>query len=110
MIPVFQKTIHSKVNCNGVGLHSGANSKITLSPAPCDTGIIFRRSDIGGENSAIKANYKNVIGTNLGTTLTNEAGTKVATVEHLMAAIWGCGIDNFPCFSCGFNYCRIYLK
>lgn len=94
MIPISQKTIHSKISCNGVGLHSGANAKITLHPAQCDSGIIFRRNDMKLEHSMIKANYNNVIGTNLGTTLTNEFGAKVATVEHLMAAIWGCGIDN----------------
>jgi UDP-3-O-[3-hydroxymyristoyl] N-acetylglucosamine deacetylase len=94
MITISQKTINSKISCNGVGLHSGENALMTLVPAPCNTGIIFRRTDIGGENSAIKANYLNVVGTNLGTTLTNEFGAKVSTIEHLMAAIWGCGIDN----------------
>jgi UDP-3-O-[3-hydroxymyristoyl] N-acetylglucosamine deacetylase len=94
MIPIFQKTINSKISCSGVGLHNGIKSSITLFPAPCNTGIVFRRTDIGGENGVIKANYKNVIGTNLGTTLTNQFGVKVSTIEHLMAAIWGCGIDN----------------
>jgi UDP-3-O-[3-hydroxymyristoyl] N-acetylglucosamine deacetylase len=89
-----QKTINSKVSCNGIGLHSGTNTTITLFPAPCDTGIVFRRTDISDTNGAIKANYKNVVDTNLGTTIANEFGTKVSTIEHLMAAIWGCGIDN----------------
>jgi UDP-3-O-[3-hydroxymyristoyl] N-acetylglucosamine deacetylase len=94
MISISQKTVNSKISCSGIGLHSGEHASITLIPAPCNTGIIFRRTDIGGENGVIKANYKNVIGTNLGTTLTNEFGAKVSTIEHLMAAIWGCGIDN----------------
>jgi len=89
-----QKTINSKVSCNGVGLHSGVNATITLIPAPIDNGIVFRRTDIGDEKGIVKANYKNVTETNLGTTITNEFGTKVSTIEHLMAAIWGCGIDN----------------
>ena len=93
MISVSQKTINSKISCSGVGVHSGERASITLHPAPCNTGIIFRRIDLSGNNE-IKANYKNVTSTNLGTTLTNEAGAKVATIEHFMAAVWGCGIDN----------------
>jgi UDP-3-O-[3-hydroxymyristoyl] N-acetylglucosamine deacetylase len=94
MISISQKTVNSSVKCSGVALHSGLKSSISISPAPCNTGIVFRRTDIGGENNSVQANYKNVVGTNLGTTLTNEFGVKISTVEHLMAAIWGCGIDN----------------
>lgn len=93
MISISQKTVNSKIECSGIGLHSGERASITLIPAPCNSGIVFKRVDLSGDN-IIKANYKNVIGTNLGTTLTNEAGAKVSTIEHLMAAIWGCGIDN----------------
>lgn len=89
-----QKTINSKISCNGVGLHSGVNTEITLFPAPCDTGIVFRRTDVEASKNSVKAFYKNVVTTNLGTTIANEFGTKVSTIEHLMAAIWGCGIDN----------------
>ncbi len=89
-----QKTINSTVSCNGVGLHSGVNTTINLIPAPCDTGIIFRRTDVADAKGAVKASYKNVVDTNLGTTIANEFGTKISTIEHLMAAIWGCGIDN----------------
>ncbi len=92
MITTSQKTINSKVSCSGIGLHSGANVSITLTPAPCDSGIIFKRTDV--ENGIIKAHYKNVVTTNLGTTLSNEFGVKIATIEHLMAALWGCGVDN----------------
>jgi UDP-3-O-[3-hydroxymyristoyl] N-acetylglucosamine deacetylase len=94
MISISQKTINSKVTCTGIGLHSGKNSSITLGPAACDTGIIFRRTDIDNQDNAIKASYKNVVQTNLGTVIANKSATKVATIEHLMAAIWGCGIDN----------------
>ncbi len=89
-----QKTINSKISCNGVGLHSGVDTKITLHPAPCDTGIVFRRTDVEASKSSVRAHYKNVVTTNLGTTISNEFGIKVSTIEHLMAAIWGCGIDN----------------
>jgi UDP-3-O-[3-hydroxymyristoyl] N-acetylglucosamine deacetylase len=94
MIPISQKTINSKISCNSVGLHSGENITMTLLPAPCDNGIIFRRTDVEKNRNSIKADYRNVVTTNLGTTIANEFGTKVATIEHLMAAIWGCGIDN----------------
>lgn len=89
-----QRTINSKVSCKGVGLHSGNNVSMNLLPAPVNSGIVFRRTDIGHINGIINANYKNVVATNLGTTIANEFNTKVATVEHLMAAIWGLGIDN----------------
>jgi UDP-3-O-[3-hydroxymyristoyl] N-acetylglucosamine deacetylase len=94
MISIAQKTINHKISCNGVGLHSGSTVTMTLHPAPCDSGIIFKRTDVEPEKQIIRANYKNVTETNLGTTLTNEFGVKISTIEHLMAAIWGCGIDN----------------
>ena len=92
MLNISQKTINKKVSCSGVALHSGAIVNITLFPAPCNSGIIFKRIDL--ENSEIKANYKNVTETKLGTVISNESGAKVSTIEHLMAALWGCGIDN----------------
>ena len=94
MLNISQKTINSKISCSSVGLHSGRNVVMTLLPAPCNSGIIFRRVDVEKGKNEIKAIYKNVITTNLGTTIANEFGTKVATIEHLMAAIWGSGIDN----------------
>ena len=94
MITVSQRTISSKISCSGIGLHSGINTALTLSPAPVDTGVVFRRSDVLGLTAVIEANYKNVTETTLGTTISNPYGTKVSTIEHLMAAIWGCGIDN----------------
>ncbi len=94
MIPVFQKTINSKINCNGIGLHSGEKISMTLIPADCDTGIVFRRTDFPKGKQEIKAHYSNVTGTMLGTVISNKHEAKVSTIEHLMAAIWGCGIDN----------------
>lgn len=94
MINTSQRTISSKVSCNGIGLHTGAQVFLTLLPAQTDTGIIFRRSDVDPTQSDIRAYYTNVVATNLGTVIANEFGVKVSTIEHLMAAIWGCGIDN----------------
>lgn len=94
MLSITQKTINSKISCNSVGLHSGANVTMTFLPAPENHGIVFRRIDIKNKNQDIKADYRNVTQTNLGTVITNEDGVNVSTVEHVMAAIWGCGIDN----------------
>jgi UDP-3-O-[3-hydroxymyristoyl] N-acetylglucosamine deacetylase len=94
MLSFSQKTINSKIKCNSVALHSGINVNMTLLPAPSNSGIIFRRVDIESSKNEVKANYKNVTTTNLGTTICNDFGTKISTIEHLMAAIWGCGIDN----------------
>ncbi len=91
-----QRTIRNKVSCFGIGLHSGGFVNMSLLPAPIDNGISFRRVSankaIIGE---IKAEYDLVSTTFLGTNLVSRDGKiKVATVEHLMAALWGCGIDN----------------
>ena len=94
MLNISQKTINSKVSCNSVGLHSGAQVRMSLLPAPCNHGIVFKRTDLPEGKNEIKALFQNVVTTNLGTTISNEHGAKVATIEHLMAAIWGCGIDN----------------
>ncbi len=91
---IFQKTINKKVSCNGIGLHSGKEVRMSLLPAPENSGIIFRRTDITDRNNEILANYQNVSTTNLGTTISNSDGVKVATIEHLMAAIWGYNMDN----------------
>jgi UDP-3-O-[3-hydroxymyristoyl] N-acetylglucosamine deacetylase len=89
-----QTTLAGTVTCSGIGLHSGKNVRLTLSPAEADTGIQFVRLDVAHEESVVAAYYLNVTDTRLGTTLTNEYGVSVSTVEHLMAALWGMGIDN----------------
>ncbi len=91
---VTQKTINKKIICSGIGLHSGKPVKIALIPASEDSGIIFKRIDVADKDNQIIANFKNVVATNLGTTISNGDGVLVATIEHLMAAIWGCNIDN----------------
>jgi len=91
---VRQKTLKSSIGCSGIGLHSGRKVSMTLHPADEETGIIFHRSDIGGEAGAIDASWQNVVDTRMATTLGNMEGARIATIEHLMAALAGCGIDN----------------
>ena len=92
----MQKTISNIVECMGIGLHGGDEVKIIFKPAPENSGIIFRRID-DQKNLVveIKANFENVFSTTLCTSLSSVCGKyQIATVEHLMAALWGCGIDN----------------
>lgn len=90
---VSQKTIAQAVECSGVALHSGAETALTLRPAPAGTGIIFRRTDLDG-SPEIPARWDHVVDTTLCTTLGTEGGVRISTVEHLMAALAGCHIDN----------------
>ena len=89
----FQKTLMTPVSFNGIGLHSGKSSKITILPADENKGIVFKRIDLKN-NNLIKANYKSVASAKLCTTLQNEHSIKVSTVEHLMAALYIADIDN----------------
>ena len=90
----LQRTLKSAINCSGTALHSGENISLTLHPAEPDTGIIFRRSDIAGGNVYIPAHWTRISDTRLCTTLSDGGNISVATVEHLMAALAGCHIDN----------------
>ncbi len=90
---VYQQTINKSVNFKGVGLHSGKVSNVRLIPHTADQGIIFKRVDLKEEN-IVKANFKNVTSAKLCTTLENSSGTKVSTIEHLLAAFYIEGIDN----------------
>ncbi len=89
----YQKTVHNSVSFTGTGLHSGKKSKIKILPGNEDSGIIFKRIDLT-KNNLINANYQNVCSTTLSTTLKNEYGIKVSTVEHLLAALYIAGIDS----------------
>ena len=88
-----QKTISDKINLQGVGIHTGKKVKINIIPASPNTGIIFKRVDLI-KNNIIIANYANVTNTLLCTTISNEYGVSVSTIEHLMGAFYGIGIDN----------------
>jgi len=90
-----QRTILHKITCKGIGLHSGKEVTINFLPSKPNLGIIFKRTDVeGDEESIIRAKYDNVTETNLGTTISNSFGIKVSTIEHLMAAIWSSKITN----------------
>ncbi|PZO48457.1 MAG: UDP-3-O-[3-hydroxymyristoyl] N-acetylglucosamine deacetylase [Alphaproteobacteria bacterium] len=89
-----QQTIAGPAVCAGIGVHSGAHMRMVLSPAPVDAGIVFVRSDVRITDNAIRAHADSVSETRNATTLTNKAGVEIATVEHLMSACAGLGIDN----------------
>ncbi|WP_084418110.1 UDP-3-O-acyl-N-acetylglucosamine deacetylase [Henriciella litoralis] len=90
----YQQTINFPVVCAGVGVHSGKRARIVMKPAAAGTGIRFRRTDVKGCDTEIVARGDFVTEVQLGTTLTNEDGVSVATVEHLLAACAGVGVDN----------------
>ena len=88
-----QKTIKNNVSFNGVALHSGLDVNICIKPAEPNFGIVFKRVDLK-ENNLVYPNFMNVTNTSLNTTIENEFGVKVSTIEHLMGALFGLGIDN----------------
>ena len=89
-----QHTLKNSIVCSGTGLHSGAKVSMSLHPAAPDSGIVFRRSDLTGAESLISARFDQVTDTRMCTRLSNASGASVSTVEHLMAALAGCGVDN----------------
>ena len=88
-----QKTLKKSVKFEGVGLHTGKKASITLLPSKPNTGIIFKRVDLK-RNNIVLPNVYNVSNATLCTTITNEYGVSVSTIEHLMGALYGLGIDN----------------
>jgi UDP-3-O-[3-hydroxymyristoyl] N-acetylglucosamine deacetylase len=86
-----QRTLGVAAFCRGIGLHCGQPVRMTLHPAPPDTGIVFRRRDAGAE---IRACWPSAVESALATVLTNGEGIQIGTIEHLMAALAGSGIDN----------------
>lgn len=86
----FQRTIKNEVSFEGIGLHTGRHARVTLRPAARDTGIIFHRTD---KNVVIRAHVDSVIDTAFATTIGNIGG-RIRTIEHLLAALSGLGIDN----------------
>ncbi len=88
-----QKTVSQKISFNGIGIHTGKKVNLNILPASPNTGITFKRIDLK-TNNIIFPNYANVVDTTLCTTISNEYGAKVSTIEHLMGALYGIGIDN----------------
>jgi len=90
---IFQRTLKQAISATGVGLHSGERVKLTLLPAAPDTGIVFRRTDLP-EPVDVKVEPALVNDTRLSSTLVTDTGVRVGTIEHLMSALAGFGIDN----------------
>ena len=88
-----QKTIKKDVRVKGVGLHNGKVVNLCIKSSEPDTGIVFKRVDLK-INNLVYPNFNNVSNTSLNTTISNEHGVKVSTIEHLMGALFGLGIDN----------------
>ena len=93
MKKINQKTLNEKIEFKGIGLHCGLNVNLIVKPAKPNTGIVFKRTDIE-KNNIIHADFKNVVEPVLCTKIKNENEVTVSTVEHLMAAFYGEGIDN----------------
>ena len=88
-----QKTLKNSVQFNGVGLHSGKIVNLSINPSEPDTGIVFKRIDLK-DNNLVYPSFLNVSNTSLNTTISNDSGVKVSTIEHLMGALFSVGIDN----------------
>ena len=93
MSALNQKTLKKTITIEGIGLHSGEVAKMKIHPAEPNSGIVFKRSDLS-ENNHITPDIFNVSNTTLCTTISNEFGASVSTIEHLMGALFGKGIDN----------------
>lgn len=91
---VVQKTLKRPIACFGIGLHSGRRVFLTLRPGEVNQGVTFIRTDVPGTPGIIAAHWDRVIDTRLCTVIGNEHGISVGTIEHLMAALRGCGVDN----------------
>ena len=91
---IQRTTLASAAVCAGVGLHTGARVRMAMKPAPVGAGVVFQRTDLDLEDCVVPARWDSVRSTDLGTTLVNEDGASVATVEHLMAALAGLGVDD----------------
>ena len=94
LMSASQHTLKSPLTLIGVGLHSGANTTITIEPAAVSTGIVFIRSDIKDRDNVVPAKWDHVVDTKLCTVLGNKAGVTVSTVEHLLSACAAMGLDN----------------
>ena len=93
MSVLSQKTLKEKITFDGIGLHTGKKVSMTVLPSRPNTGIVFKRIDLKNNNIVLPSVY-NVSNAMLCTTISNEYGTSVSTIEHLMGALYGLGIDN----------------
>ena len=93
MAYLTQKTLKDKISFRGIALHSGLDVTVCIKPANPNFGIVFKRTDLKA-NNLVYPNFMNVSNTSLNTTIENEFGTKVSTIEHLMGALFCLGIDN----------------
>lgn len=91
---VAQTTLRSSIGCRGIGLHSGVKVSLTLHPAEPDTGVVFERTDVPHGTRLVPATWDKVVDTRLCTAIGNAHGVTVGTIEHLMAALAGCHLDN----------------
>lgn len=90
----MQTTLKQTVTISGVGLHSGKTMVMRIHPAPADHGIVFVRTDLTAQDNVIPARWNNVVDTQLCTVISNASGANVGTIEHVMSALCGCGVDN----------------
>lgn len=90
----FQHTVRSPALFAGVGVHTGAYTRVSVRPAPVNTGIVFVRTDVQDRDNVVPATGEAVCRTQLGTVIGNDAGVTVSTIEHLMAALAMLGVDN----------------
>ena len=93
MSALSQKTVNNPLSIKGIGLHTGEPVNIKINPAEPNTGIVFKRTDLNNNNYIIPSVF-NVTSTSFCTTVSNEFGAKVSTVEHLLGALFGLGVDN----------------
>ncbi len=91
---LYQRTLATAATCTGVGVHSGENVTLRLLPAPVNHGVVFVRTDLVNGARTIPALWNHVVDTKLCTVIANPHGGRVATIEHLMAAIYAYGLDN----------------
>ena len=94
MAPMVQRTLRTSIPYVGTGLHSGRRVGMLIRPAEVNTGVRFVRNDVPTGRGVVPALWHHVVDTQLGTVVGNAFGVQVSTIEHLMAALHGCGIDN----------------
>ncbi len=93
-LPHNQHTLAAPLVCAGIGLHSGANASLSVHPAPANSGLVIIRTDVADESGRLELRADAVVQTIRGTNLGNAAGTMIATTEHVLAALYACGVDN----------------